>query len=55
MRWIPLGRGLRGIVAACGFQGMLTLHGWYNTSDVKSIYNDPPYITEDAHWMFFPI
>lgn len=55
MRWIPLGRGLSGIVAAHGFQGMLTLHAWYDGSDSKSIYNDHPYITEDAQWLFFPI
>ena len=55
MRWIPLGRGLSGIVAAHGFQGMLTLHAWYDSSDIKSIYSDHPYITGDAQWMFFPI
>ena len=55
MRWIPLGRGISGIVAAHGFQGILTLHAWYDSSDVKSIYNDHPYITEDTQWMFFPI
>lgn len=55
MRWIPLGRGISGIVVAHGFQGILTLHAWYDNSDVKSIYNDHPYVTEDTQWMFFPI
>ena len=55
MRWIPLGRGVSGIVAAHGSNGVITLHAWYDSSNVKSIYKDHPYITEDTQWMFFPI
>jgi hypothetical protein len=55
MRWVPLERGIRGIVVANGFHGILALHTWYDWSKVERIYDELSYISEDAQWMFFPI
>lgn len=55
MRWIPLRQGVRGIVAAHGPHGLVTLHAWYEESDPKRIYETEPHYPGRIKWMFFPM
>lgn len=55
MKWIPVGQGVRGIIAAHAFNGLLNFHTWHERSDPKRIYEKQPHYYENIKWMFFPL